>query len=170
MLYSLFEINIGTWSIQVFRNDTIAGQNPSALPKGPGIYVLMEKLTNYVGQSINVFHRARQQVTRKNSPKLAGGTATVILNRESVLDEELLIHIEFGLLLIHLGSDHTLLSKQTELPTGSKSTRQRALDFFETFSLHFRDLAPHIMGSRSRKNRRAIDGALPYLRMLWADS
>lgn len=168
MLNTLVEARMGTWCIQVFKKETIAGHKPSRLPKARAIYVLNEKLSNYVGQSIDAFKRVRHHIIKKDRQNI-DGKAVLIMNPESAMDDELLIHIEFGMMLIHLGCDRKLVSKQTDLPIGDPATRQLALDFFETLSANFHVMAPYLIGSRSRRNRHAIDQALPYLRMIWTD-
>lgn len=168
MLNTLVDLRMGSWSILVFKKETIAEHKPSKLPKTPAIYVLNEKLSNYVGQSIDAFNRVRHHIIKRNRQNIEG-KAVLIMNPGSTMGADLLIHIEFGLMLIHLGCDHKLVSRQTDLPSGDKTTRHLALDFFEAFSSNFRLMAPHLMGSRSQKNRHAIDQALPYLRMIWTD-
>lgn len=169
MLSPLLDIKIGHWSIQVFESGAIAKYPPGKLPKSPAIYVLNLNFANYVGQSIDAYRRVQYHIRRMCKQNGGPRTATLILNQAQPIDEALLIHIEFGLMLIHLGCDRRLVSKQTDLPFGSKTVRQRALEFFEEFAARFFHTAPHLIGSRSRKNRQAIDQALPYLRMIWTD-
>ena len=166
---TFLDIKIGRWSLLVLKGEWIARHQPSKLPRTPAIYVLNLKQVNYVGQSIDAYRRVRHHIRKRHQQNNGAGTATLILNREEEVNEALLVHIEFGLMLIHLGCDRQLVSKQTELPLGSKAVRRRALEFFEEFAARFFVAAPHLIGSCSRRNQRAMGEVLPYLRMIWAD-
>ncbi len=170
MLNTLLDIKMGHWSILVFESEAIARHPPGKLPKSPAIYVLNLNLANYVGQSIDAYRRVHYHIRRMCKQNCGPRTATLILNQAQPIDEALLIHIEFGLMLIHLGCDRRLVSKQTDLPFGSKAVRQRALEFFEEFAARFFHAAPHLIGSRSRRNRQAVKEVLLYLRMIWSNS
>lgn len=164
----LVEINLGSWSIKGYRKQTIGEISRNNAPRLPGIYVVPKKRENYVGQSVDVFWRVRGHIA-KAPPHDVNETVTFIFNTDIEMDRELLIHIEFGLMLAHLGSEHKLLTKQTDVPLGSTETRRRALDFFETVLCHYRVAAISIFGSQSPKNRRSLEDALVYLRRVWAD-
>lgn len=160
----LAEINKGDLSIKVYKKDAITKKKRRELPRIPGNYVMRNKLKNYVGKSIDSLWRARNHIKTNNYD-----TAAIIQLHGSAIDNDFLVHIEFGLILIHLGCDCKLSTKQTDLPSGSNETRQRALNFFEVFLVHFHSIAPLLLGSRSRKNRQALNVTLHYLRMIWAD-
>lgn len=165
----LAEINLGSWAIRVFTKASIAALTRSEAPRLSATYIVHKKSANYVGQSIDVLWRLRCHVT-KALLQDDGETVAVIFNTDIAMDRELLIHIEFGLMLTHLGCDHRLVTKQADVPFGNAKTRQRALSFFETILCHYRLTAIPLFGSHSARNRRSLEDALTYLRMIWTDT
>lgn len=138
-------------------------------PRLSATYIVHKKRASYVGQSIDVYWRLRSHVT-KALLQDASETVAVIFNTDVAMDRDLLIHIEFGLMLTHLGCEHRLVTKQADVPLGNAETRQRALSFFETIFCHYRLTAIPLFGSQSPKNRRSLEDALSYLRMIWTDT
>ena len=116
-----------------------------------------------------MFWRVRGHIA-KTPPQDTNETVTFIFNTDIEMDRDLLIHVEFGLMLAHLGCEHKLVTKQTDVPLGSTETRKRALDFFETILCHYRLTAISLFGSHSAKNRRSLEDALAYLRRVWTDT
>ena len=168
ILNALSDLEIGPWTIVAFQGNALLEPRLNELPRVSAIYVLKFPRTNYVGQSMDALRRVRHHLSRIQSQDKSAGTATLILNHEQEMGQALLLHIEFGLMLIHLGGDHQLISKQTELPFGTDDDRRCALGFFEAVAARFFVAGPHLLGSRSRRNRRAFEETLPYLRMIWS--
>ena len=153
------KIKLGSWFVSVYDKQAISWV---MWPRVPANYVVSRGEESYVGQSGNVFLRIYQHIQG-----CICNTATVISSAGAEDDRILRIHIEFGLMLIQLGCDKKLSSKQADIPAGGPDEKHRALDFFETVALHFEKVAPHIFGSGSDENRRAMDAGLSYLRMIW---
>lgn len=154
---------LGNWSLTVHPKESFFGRLPEC-PSIPGNYVARRHRQNYVGQSVDVFRRVHGHFKASICE-----TAIIIVGTVSQPDEQLRKNIEFGLMLVYLACDQTLISKQTDLPAGSADTKQQALDFFQTMSLHFYKAAPHILGSRSKRNREALERVLVYLELIWGE-
>ena len=164
----LVELNLANWTIRVFMKKTIGDLTRNKAPRLPAIYVVHQKRANYVGQSVDGFWRVRGHVIQ--APAQDGAeTVALIFNTDVKMERDLLIHIEFGLMLIHLGCEYKLVTKQTDVPLGSTDTRKRALDFFETIFAHYRLTVIPLFGSHSPRNRRSFEDVLLYLRMIWND-
>lgn len=164
----LVELSLESWTIRVFMKNSIGELTRNNAPRLPAIYVVHKKRSNYVGQSVDAFWRVRGHVIHA-PPQDGGETVALIFNTDVEMERELLIHIEFGLMLIHLGCEYKLVTKQTDVPLGSADTRKSALDFFETIFVHYRLIAIPLFGSHSPKNRRSFEDVLSYLRKIWND-